>query len=279
MTHDPCANAENIISLKSKRDVKNPVNFTVCIPPLHNHYDDVDELTNMIEVNTYFGADRFVVYVKSCGPNVAKYLDFYSQLANNFLKVVPWNLSVPGVINTTSDIYYQGQHAAILDGFYRNLATTKYITFLDLDEALVSHNDILPTWPYLVEDFQTKKTDFPACAILFRHMGFRRVTNHTRDTINSTWLRRTTRDAKPGLTSRRAKYIGDARYLEIPGIHVVRSCLRGFKFTYNPTIALLHHYRRVPLTTKNGVEDTTVSKHAKVLQRRINEVHRKVNMG
>jgi len=117
------------------------VNFTVCVPPPHNHFNDYRRLVEMIEVNRMFGAQRLVFYNYSTGPDVATVLRRYES--EGLVSVIPWRIPLlvdtwpPGEPPVKPEIHYFGQVAALNDCLYRNMFTSRYIVFTDLDELLV----------------------------------------------------------------------------------------------------------------------------------------------
>ena len=144
------------------------VNLTVCVPPLHSHYSDVDQLTEMVEAHRMFGASRFIFYNYSTEASVGRYLRYYVNKGS--AEVVPWPLGDIPV--HPSDIHYFGQLAAINDCLYRSLQRSRFITFLDLDEVLVPR--AASSLVELISSIQDNEQPTPLCSFVFQNV-FSRV--------------------------------------------------------------------------------------------------------
>ena len=60
------------------------------MPPLHFHYNRVNQLVEMMEANRLFGAQRFIFYNYTAGRDVTRVLRGYE--AEGLATVVPWPL-------------------------------------------------------------------------------------------------------------------------------------------------------------------------------------------
>ena len=133
--------------------------------PLIRNVNDVEQLVKFIEINNLFGGQRFVFYKAACGSDYERYLAQY-KLQGLVDAVIPWNLPRETDMNRTIDIKYHGQYAVLTDCLYRNIYKTRYVTFLDIDEILVSRvTDVLSVLAFL-------KPNSDVCNYQFKHVLF-----------------------------------------------------------------------------------------------------------
>ena len=129
-------NMLRIINIRhsSSGDVDYAANFSVCVPPIFDSFDNVPDLVEFIEVNRVLGAQKFQFYVDSVGPRVDPCLREYAR--RGIVDIQPWTLpsDIAGVI------YYHGQILAINECLYRMMYRTKYLVIQDLDEFVVPMN-------------------------------------------------------------------------------------------------------------------------------------------
>ena len=110
---------------------KKPVNFTICVKPVHSNYSNVNQLVEFIEISRILGAERFVIYVLSATDVLESCLELYVQ--RRLVELVPWDL-VP------SDVVMWNQYLAMNDCIYRTMYTTKYQLTIDFDEVIFPFN-------------------------------------------------------------------------------------------------------------------------------------------
>ena len=126
-------NMLRIINIRhsSSGDVDYAANFSVCVPPIFDSFDNVPDLIEFIEVNRVLGAQKFQFYVDCVGPRVDPCLREYAR--RGIVDIQPWTLppDIAGVI------YYHGQILAINECLYRMMYRTKYLVIQDLDEFVV----------------------------------------------------------------------------------------------------------------------------------------------
>ena len=113
-------------------------NFTICVSPLHTNYNDVVQLIEMIETSKAFGADHFTFYNYSSGIKVDNVFQSYTK--EGIVEVLPWKIPVKVEYPNTkkeADIHYYGQLTAMNDCLYRNMFSSRWVVYQDLDEILV----------------------------------------------------------------------------------------------------------------------------------------------
>lgn len=123
-----------------KSAIKFESNFTVCISPLFG-FSNYQNLVEKIEVSRLFGAEKFILYVHSTsGYRIQNYLSYY--IMKNFIKVIPWKL--PMMVESNADnlgrlqlIHNMGEAAMVNDCLYRNMLTSRFLVFQDLNEIIV----------------------------------------------------------------------------------------------------------------------------------------------
>lgn len=276
------------------------VNFTVCVAPVTKLYNNWNQLTEMVEVNRLFGAQRFVFYNNSMGPEMARHLRYYVD--QGIAYVVPWNLE-PDTPPKYGYLYH-GQLTSMLDCLYRNLHNTQYIAFLDLDELLVPRSGSLVNWSSIVsslgqptdptetnsQDIETENV--PVCDILFPHALFR--PSYPDDvwanqeprvkTYHVSCLLKTTRDSQLWPVGRRSKYLARADQLLIPDVHRAHVCRTGSRqHILTSDTAALHHYRLRIYENyfgngKNYTLDRSIYNFRESILERIEFVHQTFNI-
>lgn len=84
-----------------------------------------------VELNTILGVGHFTFYKNTIGPNVECILDHYKK--DNLISILPWEIDLV----SKKEIRTEGMFAALNDCLYRNMYTSKYVAFLDLDELII----------------------------------------------------------------------------------------------------------------------------------------------
>uniref|UniRef100_A0A672JF64 Glycosyltransferase family 92 protein n=1 Tax=Salarias fasciatus TaxID=181472 RepID=A0A672JF64_SALFA len=125
-------------------------NFTVCISNLFGDYDNVLQFVQTLEMYRLLGVDRVVIYKTSCGRNLDRVLQIYSQ--EGFLEVVPWPIDKylnpsPGWLFSRSggDVHYFGQMTTLNECIYRSMERSCYVLLNDMDEIIMpyQHNNLM----------------------------------------------------------------------------------------------------------------------------------------
>jgi len=111
--------------------VKQLVDFSVCVKPIHFNYDNILPFLEWIEFHKLMGVTRFTFYNHTIGSNVNCLLSQYGDEVD--IEVLPWTL--PFV--SQKEIRTEGLFVALNDCVYRNRGGSKYLLLVDLDEMIV----------------------------------------------------------------------------------------------------------------------------------------------
>ena len=274
MVTDVCIEATNIMRLTSTTSELpgQKYNFTVCVTPMNFRFNDINQLVEMIEVNRMFGANHFIFYNYSSGPNVTSYLLNYER--ENIVEILKWDLPVkvetwPPDLENQPEIHYFGQLAALNDCLYRTMATSKYAVFTDLDEFIVPKSPTTQTWQQMMQLLHGPNKANSA-VFIFRNTFFRtdlakNVEAASNATLASLELRTqlvTTRERIISPHFARSKYFVVPSLVDIVGVHMTyrtRGC-NGPECIQQVSeqIGLVHHYRSWPGGNGDVVEDKTM---------------------
>ncbi|XP_045919252.1 uncharacterized protein LOC123979390 [Micropterus dolomieu] len=96
------------------------------------------------------GVNRVVIYNTSCGPELDRLLQSYSQ--EGFVEMVPWPIDQH--LNPSSgwlfsksggDVHYFGQLTTLNECIYRSMDRSRYVMLNDIDEIIMpyQHNDLM----------------------------------------------------------------------------------------------------------------------------------------
>ena len=256
--------------------------YTTCVPTMHN-YTSHNQLVDFIETNRIFGANHFIIYNTTSSGMVDKYLSYY--IKKKIVTIIQWNLPIP-----QKDIHYFGQLASIADCLYRNIYQSKYIAFMDLDEVIVprkgSNGDqiLLMTgkpWFHQKGGYKVRCNFHQPCD------NFNSITSQLPPDlkikavgleINSVLLQSADRVILP--SNHRAKVIVDSRAVTIMGIHNVWHYQPGFgDVDVDPSVGLLHHYRRDGGCSSDSQLDTYMEQFAEDIVKNVEYVHGQVRLG
>lgn len=284
------------------------INFTVCVSPLNFHYNNYHELIETIEINRLFGVEKFFFYNHTTGSDVREHLMRYVN--DGICEIIPWK--IPVMVDSlssnrtyvTPEVHYFAQMAALNDCLYRNMLTSRFIAFTDLDEIIVPRNQ--STWNEMLEritvDWQERfnalnngRRMFPG-AYLFRNVFFWTDWNDilTTDDDNDDEVLRRLRLTKllkmrrEEETSRwfvRSKFIVWSKMVTSVGIHSVLNFIDDHVINHvmvRLDDALLHHYRTSfddrNLHQIKSINDTTIQRFKHDVIRRVSQRHRTVGI-
>nr|XP_019953544.1 PREDICTED: uncharacterized protein LOC109636343 isoform X1 [Paralichthys olivaceus] len=125
-------------------------NFTVCISNLFADYNNVLQFAQTLEMYRLLGVDRVVIYNTSCGPELERLLQIYSQ--DGFVEMVPWpihhhlNPSKGWLFSEHGgDLHYFGQLTTLNECIYRSMERSRYVLLNDIDEIVMpyQHNNLM----------------------------------------------------------------------------------------------------------------------------------------
>lgn len=250
-------------------------------------YNNYHQLVEMIEINKLFGADHFVFYNYSTGPDVDAYLQDYQR--DGLVEVIQWQLPTMFDPHSPKDkvagIHYFGQLASLNDCLYRTISRARYIAFLDLDEILVPKS--FSNWTTLMLSLPSRPM-LQICSAVFRNVFFRpdweqpsvfndKLEREVQD-LGVTSLHTVLRERQVWEHGLRSKYIADTHRLEMAGIHVPWKCLKErYNYDVPDDIALLHHYRSwLNPTISNAVQDNSLLRYTDDILQRISYRHQRL---
>lgn len=132
-------------------------NFTVCISTMFGNYSNVLQFIQTMEMYQLLGAQKVVIYLNNCSPQVEKIMRYY--ITQGTLEVVPWPIQQylrPGKAWHHSldakDIGYYGQLATLNDCIYRNMYRSRFVLLNDIDEIILPFRH--QTWGTLMDELQ-----------------------------------------------------------------------------------------------------------------------------
>lgn len=234
-------------------------NFTVCVSPLHNPFNETDRLLEWLKVHIILGVEKVLVYVHSCSPEVEKILENFQS--KGFVEIIKWPLpDYLCIPDSKADklLHYCGQIAALNDCLYRSKGYSTYIAVLDTDEFITPQMEEDMTWLDMIQ--RLPESD----VFLFRHAFFYGEFPVSNTLITQTFF---SRQSFPNVPYERSKYIAVTDSVIIAGVHFPKEIL-GKEYTVNTRVGLLHHYRQ-QLTSnyqEDHVLDDAMKKYADKLQ-------------
>ncbi|XP_037551240.1 beta-1,4-galactosyltransferase galt-1-like [Nematolebias whitei] len=175
LTEPRVENERNLtwIPIRNKKTNENNerMNFTVCISSLFGEYNNVLQYTQSLEMYRLLGVNRVVIYNTSCGPDLDRLLQSYTQ--EGFVEIVPWPINEH--LNSShgwhfskhgGDIHYFGQLATLNECMYRYMERSRYVLLNDVDEIIMpyQHNNLMS----LMDTLQNQHPD----------VGVFRIENH-----------------------------------------------------------------------------------------------------
>ncbi|XP_066466976.1 uncharacterized protein [Tiliqua scincoides] len=131
-----------LFEIKNREVTDSPVQFTVCISPMHGEYNNILQFIQSMEMYKILGVDKVVIYKNSCSQLMEKVLDFY--VAEGTVEIIPW--PIDSYLSVSSywhhsldarDIGYYGQITALNDCVYRNMYKSRYVLLNDIDEIIL----------------------------------------------------------------------------------------------------------------------------------------------
>ncbi|XP_024123913.1 uncharacterized protein LOC112143902 [Oryzias melastigma] len=145
---------------KSHDQKERKLNFTVCISTLFGNYNNVLQVAQSLEMYRLLGVDRVVIYKTSCGPDLERLLQSYSQ--EGFVEMVSW--PIDKYLNTSTgwlfsvhggDLHYFGQITTLNECMYRSMERSRYVLMNDIDEIIMpyKHDDLVSMMKALEPQF------------------------------------------------------------------------------------------------------------------------------
>ncbi|XP_039459771.1 uncharacterized protein LOC116326068 isoform X3 [Oreochromis aureus] len=124
--------------------------FTICISNLFGDYNNVLQFAQTLEMYKLLGVNRVVIYNTSCGPELDRLLQSYSD--EGFVEMVPWPIDKHlnpsrGWLHSEhgGDVHYFGQLTTLNECIYRSMERSRYVLLNDIDEILMpyQHKDLM----------------------------------------------------------------------------------------------------------------------------------------
>ena len=225
------ATASARLRLRMLQKIARQRDFTICVPPLFGAIN-LRRIVEFMEVSNVFGAGHVVFYDFNIPEDVRTVLDYYAD-ERALAEIHRWQL--PSDVD--SEIWYHGQLIAIQDCLYRNMATSRYVVFNDIDEFIVPHNHT--NWTAMVEHLDRPDQ----CAFQFAMALFdpnRPNSQMSKERVLS--LKVLERSWYNTLST---KFMVKPDWVFEMGIHHVSKPIWAHLVVtvISPDVALLHHYR------------------------------------
>ncbi|XP_070776833.1 uncharacterized protein [Enoplosus armatus] len=136
--------------INEEEEKKLQFNFTVCVSNLFGDYNNVLQFAQTLEMYRLLGVNRVVIYNTTCGPELDRLLQSYSQ--EGFVEMVPWPIDQH--LNPSrgwlfskhgGDVHYFGQLATLNECIYRSMERSRYVLLNDIDEIIMpyQHNSLM----------------------------------------------------------------------------------------------------------------------------------------
>ena len=220
----------HIVDTKPRPDAHG---FSVCTAPL---YGDIPKtkLVEFIELSAMLGAEHITFYDFDISQVTQKLLRYYQKQSR--VTLIPWPLPK----NIDAGVWYHGQLIAILDCLYRNMATSKYLAFNDIDEFMVPYN--YTDW----KDMMTHLDKEGHCGYQFNSAFFDPSKGDSLQDPKTSKLVTFTSNKKTSSSSRiRTKCMVKPYQLFEAGIHHISKPILAHLQIIRLDLpdALLHHYR------------------------------------
>ncbi|XP_067668802.1 beta-1,4-galactosyltransferase galt-1-like [Haliotis asinina] len=250
--------------------------FTVCIPPIHSNFSHTTEVVQTLEFDQMLGASDFTIYYTSATPEVDAVLRMYRDAG--VVKVVPW--FIPNV-----DVHYHGQIASVRDCFYRNMHTSDYIVFKDLDEILLPYKH--RTWQQLLDSLLERNSR--AGAFIFRNSFLHKLGPDVIDGMRSAdiqiakifglyMLLKRQRQTVIWKYNLRAKFIVNPMRVHNVEIHEVKDIMKGYtREVVNESLGLLFHYKQFTDAKIKTVKDSAATRYGHELIERVKKIYHILN--
>ena len=239
--------------------------FEVCVPPLFGEIDEKD-LIEFIELARIFGAERIHFYIYEVSRSILTVLLYYRK--RGIVSVLPWKLN--DQLKRKNQLHYNGQSTNIQDCLYRNMFSTRYLAFMDVDEMVVPRNH--SSWFSMITSVKnySQHAGFSINSVFFDP-------NWSQE--GSVTLHRLTNIIRTKQLSRyRTKcMVNPRRIFEIGIHHVSKPVVASLETVKLPEeFVLLHHYRicdhRFGMKCQDRMTDTILLAYASQLERAVKTV-------
>ena len=231
----------NTAPVTPQRDV------TVCVPPLFDIDVPDEHLVEFMELTRLLGASHVTFYENQLSTEAGALLDYYVNIS--LATLLPWELNASVV---DGPALQHVQLVAIMDCLYRNMAVSRYVAFMDLNEYIVPY--LHTSWYEMLDYLDANDSS----AFQFRGVTFDSYSQNRSSqenarggelrALNDTWrslrtLTDTWRSLRPDLVRSRC-IVKPQLIVEVGAHHVIRTVLTRYttrRVSY--PVALLHRHR------------------------------------
>ena len=248
--------------------------FEVCVPPLFGKIDEMD-LIEFIELARIFGAERIHFYNYKMSHSILAVLLYYRK--RGIVSVLPWKLD--DRLKQKKQLHYNGQSTNIQDCLYRNMFSTRYLAFMDVDEMVVPRNH--SSWFSMITSVKnySQHAGFSINSVFFDPNWSQEGSSSEVSIKHRVTLHRLTNIVRTKQLSRyRTKcMVNPRRIFEIGIHHVSKPVVASLETVKLPEeFVLLHHYRicdhRFGMKCQDRITDTILLAYASQLERAVKRV-------
>ncbi|XP_012276582.1 uncharacterized protein LOC105697652 [Orussus abietinus] len=260
--------------------------LAVCMPVLHNTYDEPLRLIEFFEYYSMMGAEQFMVYNSSVSERVNRVLEVYASRGT--ATVMQWQL--PDIYEYEKTLRGEGDYAALNDCFYRSSFHEgyEYVAHVGVGDFIVPrvHKNLKEMMFYL-DPHRSKGLRNQYAAFVFRNVFYTMYDDVSPRDPKSPYLvsqAKTTRRRKfdeAGIGSRYIVRSKDAIELGKYSVQEFRRGVSMFSRSYDelvvdPDLALTHRYsgceaEETGCYLKPTTIDETAPKFSKKLEQRVTE--------
>ena len=139
-----CQQASSLIPIYKHRPNKK-IDFGLCVQtPVFDK--TAQEIVSFIELYRMLGVQFFTMYILDVDHSTLSFLRKTYGGKNGILEMIHWTKN----LHEKEPIHYYGEILAIHDCLYRNMHRVKYLTFVDLDEAIIPRR--YPNWRSMLQE-------------------------------------------------------------------------------------------------------------------------------
>ena len=244
-------------------------------------YADVGQFIQWMEFNIMMGVERFVLYNHSMDAALRPYLVHYAKMG--YVQLFPWIIpeNIPNPLVFLKNL---GHLAMINDCLYRNMWTTNYVLFMDIDEMILPRYGHVTFAPMLKNAGCHKKPQAVVQSVFFRREWPNDelfATNQTIVNMGLVGLLKTKRERKIWPPYMRSKYFIKPDEVLICNVHAAHSFLSPLDYAdlscvFDPKEVIMHHYRYWGEVTGNYVVDRRLHEYGDDIIRRASYIYEQV---
>jgi hypothetical protein len=242
----------------------------ICVPPLFGEIN-LSMLIQFIELGKLQGITHFTFYLYQVKDSIRKILNYYQEKGE--VTLIDWILP-PDI--SSREMWYNGQILSIQDCLYRNMARTKYLGFLDLDEFIIPVEFF--TLTDLINSYKNNLSNFSDISAFSFQSAFFDPKQLPDPSQQLKVLQLLKRNSK--ISQVRAKLLTQPQNVFELGIHHVSKPVSETKMviSVHPKVAKIHHYRACiinfdpDMTCFRDIKDETILKYSDKLIQNYKEV-------